>query len=270
MEILWAVVWFAVLGGLFGALLSVASKVFKVERDERIDKVKEHLPGANCGGCGYAGCEALAEAIVKGEAKCNTCPVAADSETAEICQIMGMSPEKAVRLRAQVMCSGVCDTAKRKYEYEGEADCSAAMRLGGGPKECPNGCIGLGTCVKACPFGAISLVSGVARVDYHKCKACGVCVASCPKGIIKLIPYDASLWVACSSHDKGALVRQYCEAGCIGCGLCAKKCPVGAITVNGNVASIDYEKCTDCGACASVCPRKIIIKGKESGDTYDG
>lgn len=259
MDIFWAVLWFAVLGGLFGGLLALADRFFKVEKDEREDKIRENLPGANCGGCGFAGCDALAAAIVKGEAKCSACPVCSDEQIGEICKIMEISPEPAVKLRAQVMCSGVCDTARIKYVYEGEDDCSAAMRLGGGPKECPQGCIGLGTCVKACPFGAISVQNGVAFVDYSICTGCGVCVASCPKKIIKLIPCSAGTWVVCSSRDKGVKVRSYCDAGCIGCGICARKCKTGAITVNDNVASIDYEKCTGCGECAAACPRKIII-----------
>ena len=171
---------------------------------------------------------------------------------------MGVKAEMGERYRAQVMCSGTHDLAKKKYVYEGIADCAAANKLAGGDKLCPNGCIGLGTCAAACKFDAIRIINGVAAVDYDKCKACGACVAACPKRIIRLIPYNAKYWVGCCSTDKGPVTKSYCEAGCIGCKLCEKKCPVGAIAVTDFVAKIDYEKCTSCGACAEACPRKII------------
>lgn len=261
-NILFALMWFAILGGVLGAALAFAAKLFAVKVDERIPKIQEKLPGANCGGCGYAGCAALAEAIVKGEAKPSACVVGGDAVAAEVAEIMGVAAEKTKRMRAQVMCSGTVEYAKKKYVYEGAPDCIAATKLGGGDKLCPNGCIGLGTCVSVCTFDAIKIENGIAAVDYEKCQGCGKCTEACPKHIIKLIPYDAAHWVGCMSVDKGAVTRSYCEVGCISCRLCEKNCPSGAISVNDFVASIDYDKCTQCGICVEKCPRKIIWSDK--------
>lgn len=271
-NILFALMWFVILGGVLGLALAVAAKVFVVKIDERIPEIQDKLPGANCGGCGYAGCAALAEAIVKGEAKPSACVVGGESVAAEIAAIMGVEAEASIRLRAQVMCSGTAEFAAKKYIYEGAPDCIAASRLGGGDKLCPNGCIGLGTCVLVCPFGAISIENGISAVDYTKCKGCGKCVEACPKHIIRLIPYDAKVWVGCMSVDKGSLTRSYCEVGCISCKLCEKTCESDAIHVNDFVASIDYTKCTQCGKCVEKCPRKIIwsdISQKKLGMTLD-
>lgn len=257
-EIFIACLCFIALGGALGLLLSLASKVFHVKQDKRIDEITDVLPSANCGGCGYPGCTNYAKAIVESGEKCNLCVAGGDEVAKKISYIMGLTAEPTVRFRAQVMCSGTNSLAKKKYILEGIDDCVAASKLAGGNKMCPNGCIGLGTCVKACPFGAIHVHDGVAAVDYDMCKACGACVAACPKEIIKLIPFDAKYWVGCMSVEKGAKTRSYCEVGCISCRLCEKNCPVGAITVENFVAHIDYDKCTHCGKCESVCPRKII------------
>lgn len=261
-NILWALFWFVILGGVLGVALAIAAKVFAVKVDERIPKITEKLPGANCGGCGYTGCAALAEAIVKGEAKPSACVVGGSAVADEVAAIMGVKAEAPVRMRAQVMCSGTHELAKKKYIYEGAPDCIAASKLGGGGKLCPNGCIGLGTCVSVCPFGAIKIENGISAVDYTKCQGCGKCVEACPKHIIKLIPFDAGVWVGCMSVDKGALTRSYCEVGCISCRMCERTCESGAIHVNDFVASIDYAKCTQCGKCVEKCPRKIIWSDK--------
>ena len=257
-NILWALLWFSLFSIVFGAALAIASKVFAVKTDERTEAVAELLPGANCGGCGYAGCAACAEAIVRGDAKTTACSAGGQEIADKIAAVMGQKSEQAVRMRAQVMCSGTLGCAKKKYVYEGAHDCISAARLGGGDKECPNGCIGLGTCASACKFGAIVVTDGVAAIDYEKCVGCGTCVERCPKHIIKLIPYDSAHWVGCMSHDKGAVTRKYCDIGCIACGLCKKVCESGAIDIVGNTASIDYSKCTGCGKCVEKCPRKII------------
>ncbi len=258
MNILFAAISFAALGGVIGVLLAVASKAFAVPVNETAEKITEVLPGANCGGCGYSGCAGCAEAIAEGKAKVSACTVGGEPVANAVAEIMGVKAEKTVRLRAQVMCSGTTEHAKKKYVYDGIPDCVAAMQLGGGSKLCPNGCIGLGTCASKCPFEAIKVIDGVAFVDYHKCRGCGVCVASCPKHIIKLIPYDSNVWVGCRSVDKGAVTRSYCDVGCISCKLCEKTCQHGAIHVNDFVASIDYDKCVGCGDCVAKCPRKII------------
>ena len=264
-NIIMALVCFALISGVLGVILAIASKVFAVQVDEKIEKINELLPGANCGGCGYTGCAALAEAIAKGKAPVNACNSVSDEVTEKIAEVMGVTAEKSVRYRAQVMCSGTHELAKKKYIYNGISDCAAAMKLAGGDKLCPNGCIGLGTCKAACKFDAIQIINGVAAIDYNKCRACGVCISACPKGIISLIPYDAKHWVGCKSTDKGAVTKNYCEVGCMGCKLCEKKCPTGAIKVTDFVAEIDYEKCTGCDECVNVCPRKIIWSDKSQG-----
>ncbi len=258
-EIWIPVVIFAVLGVLMGVLLAVASHVFAVKKDPRIDEVLSCLPGANCGGCGYAGCSALAEAIVRGEEKPDACVAGGEGTAEKIGAIMGVEAKSGRRMVAHVMCSGTRGCAKHRYDYEAITDCHSAEVLGGGDKFCAAGCIGLGSCVDKCAFGALSIVDGVARVDREKCRACGVCVAECPKKIIRLIPYDSQYFVQCVSPEKGKTVRLYCDAGCIGCHICEKNCPSGAISLSGgDIASIDPDKCVGCGICASKCPRKII------------
>ncbi len=257
---------FALMGLLFALLLALASRVFAVKQDPRIGELTDCLPGANCGGCGYTGCAAYAEAVAKGEAKIGACNPGGTATAQAMGAIMGVEVGEVIRRRAQVMCSGVHGTAKIKYHYAGAPDCTSAARLGGGDKLCPNGCIGLGSCVSICPSNAISIRNGVAWVDPFLCSACGVCVNTCPKKIIHLVPYEAPVFVGCSSTDKGAETRSYCSVGCIGCKLCERACEAGAIHVEGSLAVVDYAKCTGCGACASKCPRKIIyIVNGENG-----
>jgi len=264
-EILIPVLIFLGLGVLTSVLLALASKIFAVKKDEKAEKIAECLPGANCGGCGHSGCAALAEAIAKGEAKVNSCTVGGAEVANKIAAIMGVEAAPTVRMRAQVMCSGTSEQAAKKYVYEGIDDCVAAEKIGGGSKLCKYGCIGLGTCVKACPFEAIVVDHGVAVVDYSKCRGCGVCVSACPKGLIQLIPFDAKHWVGCKSELDGKSTRKVCEVGCISCHICEKNCPSGAITVNNSVASIDYSKCTGCDTCVDKCPRHIIWSGEVQG-----
>ena len=258
-DILIPVLVFAVLGLLMGLILAVASRLIAIKRDPRIDEIRDCLPGANCGGCGYAGCSALAEAIVKGEAKPNACVACSAETVSSVAKIMGVEAEAPVRMVAQVMCSGTRECAKHRFVYESLTDCHSAEVLGGGDKFCAAGCIGLGSCVQKCAFGALSLVDGVAHVDREKCRGCGVCVEECPKKIIHLMPYTSKYYVKCASPEKGKVVRMYCDKGCIGCHICEKNCPEKAITLSGgDIASIDYSKCVGCGLCVSKCPRKVI------------
>lgn len=245
------------LGALFAFLLSFASKFFKVEKDERLDLITEALPGANCGGCGYAGCANLASAIVEGKAAVNTCPVGGTECAKAIAEIMGVTAVDSVKKVAHVNCIGG-SRANKKFEYQGISDCIAASKVQGGPLDCPFGCMGFGTCKNACPYGAIDMVDGIAQINEEKCKACGKCIAVCPKSIISMVPYEQNVFVNCSNHNKGAETINMCSIGCIACSLCVKACEFDAIHVENFCAVIDYDKCTNCGKCAAVCPRKLI------------
>ncbi|MCI9220058.1 MAG: RnfABCDGE type electron transport complex subunit B [Lachnospiraceae bacterium] len=250
-----------VVGVFVGLFLGVAGIKFRVEVDEKEEAVLAALPGNNCGGCGYAGCSGLAAAIAKGEAPVNACPVGGAPVGEKIAAIMGVEAGASERKVAFVACMGDCGKSRQDYEYFGAQDCQMMGFVpGGGPKSCNSGCLGFGSCVKACPFDAIHVVNGVALVDKEKCKACGKCVEVCPKHLISLIPYDARYAVACSSKDKGPVTMKACDVGCIGCGLCARNCPSQAVEVKDFHAAIDQEKCTGCGTCVEKCPKKCIIK----------
>lgn len=244
-------------GLIFGILLSVASFVFKVEKDERAEKISAILPGANCGACGYAGCSAYADAIVEG-APVNACSVGKKAVADQIAQIMGVASADVEETVAFVGCGGDCAHARNKYDYEGVESCVHAATLAGGAKACPSGCLGLGTCVGTCPFGAISVQDGVAVVDPEKCTSCGKCIKACPKNIIRFIPKRKVPMVHCSNPELGRYVNRYCDVGCIGCKLCEKNCPFEAVSVVDNVAVIDFKKCRSCGICAKKCPRGVI------------
>ncbi|MEF9945944.1 MAG: Fe-S cluster domain-containing protein [Lachnospiraceae bacterium] len=247
--------------GLFiGVFLGVAGKKFTVEVDEREEAILGVLPGNNCGGCGFAGCGGLAAAIVEGTAEVGGCPVGGAPVAAQIGEIMGQAVGEQVHQVAFVKCAGTCEKAKEQYQYYGVEDCVMAnMMQDGGPKSCNYGCMGYGSCVKACPFDAIHIVDGIAVVDKEACKACKKCIAACPKNLIELVPYEQKHLVSCSSKDKGKDVMAVCSVGCIGCKMCQKVCPSDAITVEDNIAHIDPSKCTNCGLCAEKCPKKTIL-----------
>ena len=200
--------------GLFiGAFLGIAGRTFAVEVDEREDAILGVLPGNNCGGCGYAGCSGLAAAIVAGEAEVSGCPVGGNSVATQIAAIMGQEVANQKRMVAFVKCAGNCEKANQDYQYYGVQDCKMmAYVQNGGPKSCDYGCMGYGSCVKACPFDAIHIVDKIAVVDKEACKACGKCIATCPKSLIELVPYDQKYRVQCNSHSKGKEVMSVCKA----------------------------------------------------------
>lgn len=259
MNILYAVLVLGVMGAIFGGLLAFAAKIFHVEQDPRIDEVRSALAGANCGGCGYAGCDAYAAAVVAGEAPPNKCSPGGAATAVKVADIMGLDAAPEVKYVAFVPCSGSAETAKLFFEYDGPKDCVAAMRFGNkGPKQCQFSCIGLGNCVRACQFGAMHIENGVAVVDREKCVACMACYDACPKKIIRKVPYEQRVLVGCRSEDKGAQTRKMCDAGCIGCMKCQRECPADAIVIKDSLARIDVSKCVQCGHCSDICPRHII------------
>ena len=248
------------LGVIFGALLAFASEKFYVAVDERQSKIREILPGANCGGCGYPGCDGYAEACVSGAAQPNKCAAGGPDVAAKIAEILGVTAEAAEPMVAFVKCHGTYDKTVKDCVYMGFDDCrSAAVVPGKGPASCTYGCLGFGTCVKVCQFDAIHVKDGVAVVDREKCVGCGTCAAECPRGVIALVPKKSKVQVGCSNPLKGPFVKKVCSTGCIGCTLCVKACPKQAISMQGNLAVIDPALCVNCGLCVSKCPAKAIV-----------
>ena len=248
------------MGLLFGLGLGFASVKFRVDADPKLSLIREALPGANCGGCGYAGCDAFAGAVLNGGAKTSGCPVGGVETVRKIAGILGVPAGTPERKRAFVRCGGCFSKSESRYDYHGLQDCTAVMQLpGGGSKSCSYGCLGAGSCKAACQFDAISMTDGIAAVDPEKCTACGLCVKACPKILITMVPYKNKVHVDCHSKDPGRDVRKYCKPGCIACKLCEKACKFDAIHVRNNLAFIDYVKCTQCGDCVGVCPTKCII-----------
>lgn len=246
------------LGLLFGLLLAFASVIFAVETDERVEKIEQLLPGANCGGCGYAGCSAYAKAVVEDGAPVTACSVGKSAVSDGIAMIMGVTAEKVEPKVAHIKCKGTCDSTQLKYQYVGVKDCVALSKLSGGHKHCRNGCLGLGTCADVCVFDAITVENSVAKIDTDLCHGCGTCVNICPHNVIELVPASATVFVDCSNEETGQSANRHCKASCIGCKICEKACEFDAIHVVDNIASIDYSKCTACGKCAEKCPKKVI------------
>ena len=258
MEILTAILILGFLGLLFGIGLALASKKLAVEVDERVEKVFHLLPGSNCGACGNPGCFGFAESLVSSKSAVDLCRVSTDASKEEIARILGQSLEKKVKRIAVLHCHGGTKV-KERYVYSGINDCLAANLLLGGNQACVFGCLGFGTCVKVCPFGAISMsAEKLPVIDKQKCRACNKCVMVCPKKIISLVPVSGVVTVCCNSYDFGKDVSAVCSSGCIGCKLCEKACKFDALVVMNNLAVIDYHKCTSCAECAKICPTRAI------------
>ncbi len=253
-----------VTGLVAAVLLYIVAQKFKVEEDPRIDQVQEVLPGANCGGCGFAGCRALAEACVKATSLDGLlCPVGGAPTMAKVGEILGLAPVEAAPKVAVVRCNGTCEARPRTSEYNGAPSCQIMHNLYVGESACPFGCLGCGDCVAACTFGALSMdpETGLPVVDDEKCTSCGQCVKACPRHIIELRnkgPKSRRMVVLCVNKDKGAPARKACLNACIGCGKCQTVCEFDAITVENNLAYIDFNKCRLCRKCEDACPTHAI------------
>jgi len=244
----------ASIGLLMGILLALVSRFFGVEESRKRKQIRECLPGINCGACGYKGCDDYAAALAEGNAPPNLCVPGAEDTAAALASVLGVEVEAPKDVVAFVHCNGNCEATSKKAVYEGISTCRAASMLYGGPDACRFGCLGYGDCASACPNHAICVKDGIAHVDTSRCLGCGLCVTKCPKRIISMVPQETRAVVMCSNRDKGAEARKVCKNACIGCKKCEKSCPSGAITVENNLARIDYDKCTGCGTCADVCP----------------
>ncbi len=257
--ILTAVIPVVIIGLVCAAVLVIASKLMAVKEDERFPKVRECLPGANCGACGFAGCDGYAKALVENsKTPTNLCIPGGDEVSKQLSEILGVEFEDVEEMVAAVHCAGDCSATGDTVDYRGIKTCSAAKLLFGGKGECGFGCIGFGDCMNSCPNDAIVIKNGLAHICQPNCIGCGVCVKTCPNGIISLVPAKSRIYVVCSNKDKGAITRKVCKSGCIGCKKCEKVCPAGAIKVVNNLAQIDYEKCESCGLCAENCTMGCI------------
>lgn len=247
------------IGLLLAICLVVADKKFHVEVDEKLERIQDALPGINCGACGFPGCNGLAASIFTRESAVNACPVGGAEAADMIADIMGVAPEAIDVGNAVVLCHGGNKEAIDSKEYYGDKTCSAAHLTGGGKKACTYGCLGYGDCVGICPFGALIINdNGLAEVKMSNCTGCGKCVSECPRGLIELVPEKARVFVYCNSRDKGGVCKKMCSVSCIGCGLCAKECKFDAITIENNLAVVDFKKCKNCAICAKKCPTGAI------------
>lgn len=261
---LFSIISLSSIGAAAAIILYLIAQKFKVIEDPRIDEVNDKLPGANCGGCGFAGCRAFAEAIVKAEDLSNlNCPVGGNAMMADIASMMGLVAELKDPLVAVLRCNGSKKYATQKVRYEGAISCAFAHALSAGESGCPNGCLGLDDCVVSCKFDAMYMdqESALPVIIEENCVACGACVKACPRNIIELRNVGKKsrrIFVCCVNTEKGGIARKNCEVACIGCSKCEKECTFDAIAINNNLAYIDYEKCKLCRKCAPVCPTNAI------------
>jgi len=258
--VLTSTLWIGGIGLFCGVILALAAKYLAVYEDPRIGQVAELLPGANCGGCGLAGCGEYARAIIEKGAPLNLCAPGGPDCVKALSAFMGVAAVAAERRTAVVLCGGNQTAAGRRFVYNGLSDCAAAAATAGGDKGCTYGCLGYGTCARVCPVRAIDIVDGLAVVDKARCIACGKCIGVCPRKLIKLVPATDTLHIYCSSKDKGPVVKQFCSVGCIGCKICTKFAG-DAVTMDGFLAVRDYSKPFDAEEAVAKCPGKCIRKG---------
>lgn len=246
---------------MFGVSLAFAAKRFCVVVDPRIEKIFANLPGANCGACGMPGCMGFAEGLIKGTCTVDKCVATQEEARSKIAEVLGIEVKKKIKKIAIVHCNGGEKRVKDKFIYSGIRDCISAGLVMEGPKACVYGCIGYGTCARACPFGAITMnEEGLPFVHEDKCTSCGKCVAACPKKLFELVPVTKTYAVRCKSLDLGKKVSDVCSVGCIACRKCEKACPVKAIKIVDNLSVIDYSICDNRGECFRVCPVNSIAK----------
>ena len=259
--ILIAILLVVLVGFIASLILSYASKVFEVKEDETFLALRAELPGANCGGCGFAGCDDYGHALVADpdNVPCTKCSVGGPSVAEKIASILGKDAGAMEKTAARVLCQGNSENCKPLYTYTDMTSCKAAKSLFGGSKACPHACLGLGDCVKACEFNAIHVVNGIARVFEDNCTSCSACVKACPQHVIEIKPVKSLVTVLCSNTQKGGDVMKECKTGCIGCMKCQKVCPKDAITIENFLSKIDVEKCVSCGLCAKECPTGAIL-----------
>ncbi|MBE6547115.1 MAG: RnfABCDGE type electron transport complex subunit B [Ruminococcaceae bacterium] len=256
----------AAIGAVCAVMLVLASKFFAVKEDETFQKIRECLPGANCGACGYAGCDGYAKALCEEQGiKTNLCIPGADATSKQIAELLGVEFEDVVEQVAVIHCYGDCHHTSVKMDYVGIQSCEAAKLMYGGAGKCVYGCMGLGDCARVCPQGAICIENGIAHVDTRKCVGCGLCAKACPRNLIEIIEDTKRVLVTCSNKEKGAVAKRKCSNACIGCKICEKNCPVGAIKVTDNLAHIDYTLCENCDTCAKNCPVGCIFIADFSG-----
>ena len=256
---------------LLGIVIVIVSRVFAVPVDTRLEDIKAILPGANCGACGFTGCEGYAQSMADGDTNTGKCPVGGAEVASELSRYLGVATPSFIPKVAHVHCQGTVDHTKKRYEYRGTMSCNAAQNLFSGPNSCTYGCMGYGDCAVACPYDAIYMANGIAHVDSSKCTACGICVKTCPKYLIEIVPKHSNAYsVKCKNKWPGAQTRKNCTIGCIGCQKCFKTCQYGAITMDGPLAIIDHDKCTHCGECELVCPTGAIVNGLMLGQDDKG
>ena len=251
------------IGLVCGTALALAAKFLAVEEDPRVETMGELLPGANCGGCGFAGCADYAKAVVLNGAAINLCAPGGAEVLENIAAAMGMEASAEEKKVAVVMCAGGATKAPRKHIYNGVADCKAAAAVAGGDKLCSYGCLGYGSCARVCPAGAFSFEDNLAKVHPELCISCGACVKSCPRALIKMVPISKSIHVLCSSKDKGPLVKKACQVGCIGCRMCLKLAG-DSFEMDGFLALRNYDIPVASEAIVEKCPGKCIVKSGES------
>ncbi len=249
------------ISAIFGMGLAFAAKKFAVKEDPRVDQVSDVLAHAHCGACGYPGCRQYAEQVVQNpDVKATLCTPGGAATAEAVARITGKVMEQTEPKIARVFCQGGCSKARRRFKYEGIQDCKAAILASGGDKTCVYGCLGYGSCSRACPFDAITMSEeNLPVIDPVKCTACGVCAQTCPTKVIEILPMAKEVLVRCHSKDKGPVAKKNCQVSCIACGLCVKVCPFNAAKVENFLSRIDLEKCKVCGLCVTKCPTNAIV-----------